>query len=223
MRAGLPIARFAMAGVRDELPNGSSEMPRVVSHREISHAVEVGVRPLYRFGVPTMQVHNLRFRAAAVAVMLSIPGALYAQASPASAGATSRVVAADLSVHTPPLPSFAVPLLVERPGLEPSRQAPRGGALSFTVRGGLIGAGIGLLTGHVIKSTWRDAACTGPGCEPPTDFSAVTAYVYLPLAGAGFGALIGTVIGRSSSWVPVVSPGIGSPRTTTLEWILHTR
>ena len=154
------------------------------------------------------QTLNNLLRTAPLLGLFLIPGALSAQATslpPAEASTGSGYGLLTLQSSRPDLQATA---------------DDRG--LHYSVRGGLIGLGVGLVAGHLIKSSWRDAACTGPGCAPPTEFSSMAAYVYFPLAGAGLGALIGAAL-EPSPWIPAISPGLGGAQSAGLTWHLETR
>lgn len=67
------------------------------------------------------------------------------------------------------------------------------------LRGALIGAGVGLVAGFVLRAG-DDSNCLVPGeCVQASRISATTAYVVLPLAGAAVGSVVGVAVNRDRS------------------------
>ena len=76
-----------------------------------------------------------------------------------------------------------------------------------TLRGALIGGGIGLAGGLALVLAEDDDPCAG-AVGPCLDFESegnAAALIVLPLVGAGAGALIGSLF-KSTRWVPTVVP-----------------
>lgn len=74
-----------------------------------------------------------------------------------------------------------------------------------TVRGALIGGGIGLVIG-VFAAVAAGDDCDGAVCDELAGLAQAQLLLYTPVAGALAGAVVGSVI-RSHRWVPVVEPG----------------
>jgi hypothetical protein len=78
----------------------------------------------------------------------------------------------------------------------------------YALRGALIGAGAGLATA---LASARGDECRGDGtgediCEVFETMAEWTAFVYVPLIGAGLGALVGAAI-KTERWVPGLVAG----------------
>jgi hypothetical protein len=91
-----------------------------------------------------------------------------------------------------------------------------------TLKGTLIGGGVGLVGGLLLVATGDDncdADSTGI-CDAFAGVAETAALVWAPAAGAAVGALVGTLV-TSNTWVPAIGP-VGPSDAVGLTWSLST-